>query len=290
MKPMLEYLPRNSGESFVTKYFDYDFFPTPWHFHPEYELVQVIESTGMRFIGDHVSEFSPGDMVLIGPYLPHTYQNDVNYHLGAAALRAKSIVIHFREDSFGDNFLGLPETQKVSNLLLRSQKGLSITGKTNAMVSAKLTELLTAKGLTRWLLLMEVLNLLSESKDLQEICKSLITGQNPAETKRMNTILKFVLNNFKREINIAEVADLANMAANSFSRYFSQRTRKSFTSFVNEVRLNYGADLLIKTSDSVTQICFECGFNNLSNFNRQFRAIYHNSPLNFRKLYQNSFV
>jgi transcriptional regulator GlxA family with amidase domain len=149
-------------------------------------------------------------------------------------------------------------------------------------------ELINSTGLNRWLLLVEILNILSDSKDLYEVCASLITGQNPVETKRMNTILKFVLNNFKREISIGEVADLANMAENSFSRYFSQRTRKSFTSFINEVRLNYGANLLIETSASVSQICFDCGFNNLSNFNRQFRSVYQNSPLNFRKLFQNT--
>lgn len=290
MKPVLEYLPRNSGESFVTKYFDYNFFPTPWHFHPEYELVLVTESTGKRFIGDHISEFKQGDMVLIGPYLPHTYQNDADYLEEHSVLRAKSIVVHFKEDSFGDGFFALPETQKISGLLQRSVKGLSITGKTNMLITAKLNVLITAKGLTRWLLLVDILNILSGSNDLQEICHNVITGQNPAETKRMNNILNFVLNNFKREITIAEVAGLANMAENSFSRYFSQRTRKSFTAFLNEVRLNYAANLLIETSLSVTDICLDCGFNNLSNFNRQFRAVYQNNPLNFRKLYQRQAV
>jgi AraC-like DNA-binding protein len=290
MKPVLEYLPRNAGESFVTKYFDYNFFPTPWHFHPEYELVLVTESTGKRFIGDHISEFEPGDMVLIGPYLPHTYQNDAAYLEEHSVLRAKSIVVHFKEDSFGYGFFALPEAQKISVLLQRSVKGLSIAGKTNRLITAKLDALLTAEGFTRWLVLVDILNILSDSGDLQEICHNVITGQNPAETKRMNDILNFVLNNFKREITIAEVAGLANMAENSFSRYFSKRTRKSFTAFLNEVRLNYAANLLIESPASVTAICLDCGFNNLSNFNRQFRAVYHNNPLNFRKLYQRQAV
>jgi AraC-like DNA-binding protein len=290
MNPVLEYLPRQFGESFVTKYFEYDYFPTPWHFHPEYELVLVTESTGKRFIGDQVSDFKPGDMVFLGPYLPHTYQNDPQYLENQSALKAKSIVVHFKEDSFGDHFFSLPETQRVAGLLNHSSRGLSVSGITNELVSVKLHELLTAKGFSRWLLLSEILHILSLSNDLHYICNNVITGQNPAESKRMNKIINFVLTNFKREISIAEVADIANMAATSFSRYFSQRTRKPFTAFLNEVRLNYASKLLIETSKSVTEIHLEAGFNNLSNFNRQFRAVYQSNPLTFRKLYQNQAI
>lgn len=285
MKPVLEYLPRNSGESFVTRYFDYDYYPTPWHFHPEYELVLVTESTGKRFIGDHVSEFGPGNLALIGPYLPHTYKNDQAYLAENSGLRAKSIVVHFREDSFGDSFLNLPEAQKINNLLGRSIKGLSVSGNTNTLIGGKLHNLINEKGLSRWLLLLEILNILADSKDLTYICNNVITGQNPSETARMDKIIDFVIKNFKREIHLSEAAELANMAENSFSRYFSQRTRKSFTGFVNEVRLNHASKLLMETPKSITEVCMECGFNNLSNFNRQFRKVYQKNPLTFKKLF-----
>ena len=285
MKPVLEYLPRNSGESFVTKFFDYSYYPTPWHFHPEYELVLVTESTGKRFIGDHISDFKPGDLALIGPYLPHTYRNDPKYFEEQSGLRAKSIVIHFREDSFGDNFINLPEAQKISSLLSRSIKGFSINGKTNIIISEKLHALVEAKGFDRLLQLLDILHILSDSKDLAYICNNVIIGKNLNETTRMNKIIDFVIKNFGREILLSEAADIANMAENSFSRYFSQRTRKSFTSFVNEVRLNHASKLLIETPKSVTEICMECGFGNLSNFNRQFRKLYGKNPVIFRKLY-----
>jgi len=287
MKPALEYLPRNSGESFVIKHFDYQYFPTPWHFHPEYEIVLVTESTGKRFIGDQISDFKPGDLVLLGPYLPHTYQNDAHYFEKRSELKARSIVVHFREDSFGDNFFMLPETQRISALLNRSFKGLSITGNTNKVISSKLYDLLDARGFSRWLILSEILNILSLSEDLQYICNGIITAKNDTETTRMNTIIDFVTNNFTRVITIPEISNRVNMTENSFSRYFSYRTRKSFTVFVNEVRLHHASKLLIETSKSVTEVCLESGFNNLSNFNRQFRIIYNNNPLTFRKLYQN---
>lgn len=287
MKPVLEYLPRNSGESFVTRFFDYNYYPTPWHFHPEYELVLVTESTGKRFIGDQVSDFKPGDLALIGPYLPHTYKNDPQYFEERSVLKAKSIVVHFKEDSFSESFFLLPEAQKINSLLARSFRGLSITGKTNTLISKKLHTLIDARGLNRWLLLLDILNTLSESKDLSYVCTGVITGKNQNETIRMNRIIDFVIKNFNREILLSEAADLANMAENSFSRYFSQRTRKSFTSFVNEVRLNHASKLLIETDKSVTDIGLESGFNNLSNFNRQFRKLYNKNPLMFRKLFVN---
>jgi AraC-like DNA-binding protein len=290
MKPVLEYLPRNSGESFVTRFFDYQYYPTPWHFHPEYELVLVTESTGKRFIGDHISDFKPGDLALIGPYLPHTYKNDAKYFEDDSTLRAKSIVVHFKEDSFGSGFFDLPESTRIASLLERSFRGIAVTGKTNELVAQKLYQLLEKKGCSRWLQLLDILNILSESKDLNYICNHAITGRNTAETIRMNQVINFVLGNFKREISIAEVAGLTNMAENSFSRYFSQRTRKSFTSFVNEVRLNHASKLLIETTKSVTDICLECGYNNLSNFNRQFLKVYKKNPLGFRQIFLNQVI
>lgn len=285
MQPILEYLPGTAGESFVTKLFDYQYYPTPWHFHPEYELVLVTESTGKRIVGDEISDFKPGDLALLGPYLPHIYRNDQEYYQNNTQLRAKSIVVHFRAESFGEGFAMLPEAQKINALLTRSVRGLAVTGNTNQIVSDKLNELLQTRGLARWMLLLDILNVLAESKNLEYICKRGIAGRNDTETHRMNTILQFVVKNFNREITIAEVAGLIGMTENSFSRYFSRRTRKKFIAFVNEVRLNHASKLLIETQQSVTWICMESGFNNLSNFNRLFRKAYQKNPLSFRKIY-----
>jgi quercetin dioxygenase-like cupin family protein len=108
MKPALEHLPKEKDNSFVVKFFDYNYYPTPWHYHPEYEIVMVTESTGKRFIGDHISDFLPGNLAFLGPNIPHTYRNDEKYYEDRSALRAKSIVIHFTESSLGNDFLELP--------------------------------------------------------------------------------------------------------------------------------------------------------------------------------------
>jgi AraC-like DNA-binding protein len=285
MKPVLDFLPKNSDESFVTKFFDYHYYPTPWHFHPEFELVLVTESTGKRFIGDQITGFGPGDMALIGPNLPHLYRNDPEYYLHDSALRAKSIVVHFNKESFGADFLDLPESKAIQSLFQRSAKGLQVTGKTNEVASKMLRELLILKGLSKWLKLLEILHLLSESQEINNITTNSIIGENTFESGRMDQILDFVYQNFPGKISIAEIAGKVNMAENSFSRYFSQRTRQSFTSFLNEVRLGYAAKLLMETHQSVISVSLECGFCNLSNFNRQFKGLYKQSPLNFRKHY-----
>lgn len=285
MKAALEHLPLEPEESFVVKSFEYHYFPTPWHFHPEYEIVLVTESTGKRFIGDSISDFAPGDLAFLGPNLPHLYRNDPYYYntVKSDSRKAKSLVIHFLEKSLGDNFLSLPEAKNINNLFQKSEFGLEILGNTKSQCIEIFKEMLTLKGMSRWMKLLEILHLLSDSDELMPISQSHMIGKNEAESDRMNGIFEYVLNNFKNEIKISDVAAFVNLSPNSFSRYFSQRTRKPFVNFVNEVRLNHATKLLQENTKSVTEICFECGFNNLSNFNRQFKSKYHINPLGYNK-------
>ena len=285
MKPVLEYLPREEEESFVVKFFDYDYYPTPWHYHPEYELVLVTESTGKRFIGDNIQNFGPGDLVLIGANVPHLYRNDPAYYQSQSALRAKSIVIHFLTSSIGEDFLALPACKKIRDLLNKSAMGLQINDQANAEVTKQMHALLALKGMPRLMKLLDILSTLAETNDKEYISNHLIKGENMKESERLSKVFDYVMKNFLSDITIAEVAALVNMAENSFSRYFSQRTRKKFSAFVNEIRLSHASKLLTDTDQSVAEICFGSGFNNLSNFNRQFKELYGLSPLLYRKQY-----
>ncbi|MGY4539980.1 AraC-like DNA-binding protein [Mucilaginibacter sp. UYNi724] len=285
MKPVLEYLPREEEESFVVKYFDYDYYPTPWHYHPEYELVLVTESTGKRFIGDNIKSFSPGDLALIGPNVPHLYRNDPPYYQPQSGLRASSIVIHFLASSIGDDFLALPACRKIRELLSRSAMGLDIKGRANAIVAEQMHQLLELKGVPRILKLLDILHTLADTKDKRNISNQPVKGENDKESERLSKVFDYVMKNFLSEISVTEVAGLVHMAENSFSRYFSQRTRKTFSAFVNEIRLSHSSRLLADTDKSVSEICFASGFNNLSNFNRQFKSLYGLSPLAYRNQY-----
>jgi AraC-like DNA-binding protein len=285
MEPILEHLPKHEEESFVVKSFDYGYFPTPWHYHPEFELVLVTASTGKRFIGDDISDFGPGNLALIGPDLPHTYHNDEKYYQRNSRLRAQSIVVHFLERSLGNDFLSLPESRHLRVLFAHAARGIEITGQAHKAVSDRMKELVRLEGLSRWLKLVEILHILAEIKEYDHISRLPVSGQNEKEGDRMARVMDYVLKNYASEIRVNDMAQLLNMADNSFSRYFSQRTRKTFTSFVNEVRLNHACKLLIENRLSIAQICFECGFNNLSNFNKHFKDLYRQTPLAYRKQY-----
>ncbi len=285
MKPLLEHLPKDAEESFVVKFFEYNYYPTPWHFHPEYEIVLVTESTGKRFIGDNISNFKPGNLALIGPNLPHLYRNNPDYYEPTSTLKATSIVVHFLETSFGQNFLSLPETKKVKQLFEKSLRGLDITGTTNKIISDKLFELKNLKGFLRYLKLLEILQVMSETKDYEFISGGGIAGLNEKESERMDDVLKFVIKNFGENITLADAAKVAKMAENSFSRFFKQRTRKTFINYLTELRLNHAAKLLIETNKTIVDVCYECGFNNVSNFHRYFKMMHNTSPLNYRKAY-----
>lgn len=282
MKPALEHLPKEKDHSFVVKFFDYNYYPTPWHYHPEYEIVLVTESTGKRFIGDHISEFQPGNLAFIGPNIPHTYRNDDKYYEEGSTLRAKSIVIHFTESSLGNDFLQLPEAGQLTNLFKQSLNGLDIFGRTNQKVSEKLYDLISSSGLKRWLCLIDILLDIAESKTISPITKTARIGYNEKESRRLCQVFDWITANFEKDIRLSEAAKIAQMNENAFSRFFSQRTRKTFTGFVQELRLQKAAKLLAEDKMIITQVCFECGFNNISNFNRQFLNYYHMNPRQYR--------
>jgi AraC-like DNA-binding protein len=288
MKPALEHLPREKGQSFVVKHFDYNYYPTPWHYHPEMEIVLVTESTGKRFIGDAISDFKPGNLALLGPNIPHTYRNDEKYYEPNSRLRAKSIVIHFTTESLGNDFLQLPEAAVLTKLFDQSAYGIEITGKTNQTVTNKLYDIVSATGLKKWLLLIDILHSIATAKkDKCNITQSPYTGFNEKESTRMCTVLNWVSANIENNITLNEVAAVAEMNPNAFSRFFALRTRKTFSEFLKELRLQKAAKLLIETDMPVTHICFECGYNNISNFNRQFLNYYNMNPLKYKKHFLN---
>jgi AraC-like DNA-binding protein len=285
MKPALEHLPKEKDHSFVVKFFDYNYYPTPWHYHPEYEIVMVTESTGKRFIGDHISDFQPGNLAFLGPNIPHTYRNDDKYYDENSVLRAKSIVIHFTEESLGNDFLELPEARLLNTLFERSLHGLDLFGEAYQRVSKKLYDIVSLSGLKRWLCLTDILLDIAESKNISSITQTTHIGYNEKESKRLCSVFDWITANFEKEIRLGEAAQIACMNENAFSRFFSLRTRKTFSGFVQELRLQKAAKLLVENDMTITQICYECGYNNVSNFNRQFLNHYEMNPMKYRKTF-----
>ncbi len=285
MKPMLEHLPREKGHSFVVCDFEYGYYPTPWHYHPEYEIVLVTESRGKRFIGDSVTDFREGDLVLIGPDLPHTYRNSQEYYDAQSMLRARSIVVHFRKDSISDNLLDLPEVEHIRNMLNRSRYGLEFFGEANRQVSEALHEIIGLKGFKRWMKFMEILDVMASCQrdDFRMVSSAGIAEHHEIDEERLQGVMTYIGRHFREDITLEKAAGLAHMTPSAFSRYFKQRTRKTFSSFVLELRVGHAAGLLMQTEKGIGDICYESGFNNLSNFNRYFKNIYRMQPRQFRR-------
>ena len=285
MKPQLLKItpPPNSSFNFFAQ--DAAFFATPWHYHPEYEIVLVLESTGKKFVGSNISNFKPGDLCMMGAYLPHYYRNDEQYYAKDASIRARSLVIHFLEDFMGGNFFDLPECQAIKNLLERSKLGLNFGPETVKKVATKIKGLQFLTGINRLLELISVLAILSDSEDMQELTTNSMSLQNEVDSARINGVLSFIVQNYQQEIHLSEVAKLANMSESAFSRYFKKRTRRTFSQFIAEIRIEHACKLLVQDKMSISAVALESGFNNLSNFNRQFKLLKKTTPLAYRSTF-----
>lgn len=285
MKPQLLKITTPSNSSFNLFVQEAPYFATPWHYHPEYEIVLVLESTGKRFVGSNVSTFQPGDLCMIGSFLPHYYRNDAQYYAKDKEIRARSLVIHFKEEFLGTEFFSLPECQSIKRLLERSKRGLSFGEETVAQISARIQGLKHLSEIYRLIELIAILTFLSEAKDTKELTTNSVSLQNEVDSARINAVLDFISHNFQQDIQLVDAAKLANMSESAFSRYFKKRTRRTFSQFVVEMRIEHACKLLAQDKMSVSAISIESGYNNLSNFNRQFKSLKQTTPLAYRSTF-----
>jgi AraC-like DNA-binding protein len=289
MRPQLHKLPLVNDSSFLYNNWHCDYFDKPWHFHEGYELVMIEKSRGKKFIGDKVTDFEEGDLMLIGPMIPHFFRNNAEYYKKNGKLEASSIFIHFTQDCLGKNFFDLPEMKIVQKLLEKSQYALEIHGAVNSYVMKKLKHMCTEGSPQRLVSLLDILVNISESHEIIPVLSSpfkeskYAAVDNCKDTDRMHIILEYIANNFHREIYVNEIAAKLNMCNASFSRYFKHHTRKTFSDYVTELRISHACNLLMMDDQSIAQISFNSGFENLSNFYKHFRRITGVIPKEYRK-------
>ena len=286
MKPILEKLTPEPECSFVLQKDSFPYYPTPWHYHPEYELVLVLRSSGRKIIGDHVSRFSDGDLALIGPNLPHVYDNDSAYYEKDSQLRAEAVVIHFAEDFLGKSFFHLPEMKKVRQLLKSAQQGLHIRGKVRQEIAGKMEMMLNLPPSLRLTELLNILILLSQSEEVRILASpGFVQTYGRSDAERLDPVFAYLMQHFTEHVILDEVAAIANMSPQSFCRFFKHCTRKTFLAFLNELRVGYACRLISENRYNISEIGYKSGFNNLSNFNRQFRRVIGKTPSAYRKDY-----
>ncbi|GAB3997233.1 AraC family transcriptional regulator [Spirosoma daeguense] len=274
--------------SFIVKELVEPHFDPNWHFHPHYQLFLVEEGTGMRFIGDSIKPFGPGDLVFLGPNLPHLWRSDQPYFDKLSGLKTKGIVIYFAEDFLGSDFFHKPEMRLIRQLLDQSRQGLEWTGKTRNQVEAALRQMAQQTiDFDRVISLLSLFSTLSHAPDYRILTSAGYTNTvKPSETDRMQLVHDYVLEHFPDDLSLDTVADLAGMTPPAFCRYFKARANKTFSEFVSEVRIGHACKLLMRGKLNITQISFESGFRTLSNFNRQFKDITGQTPSNYVKTYR----
>ena len=279
-KPLLQKLPLTFGSSFLIDRFESPYFDTPWHYHQEIEIVLCDGGFGKKFVGNHVSDYSEGDLAILGSNLPHWYcADDACYQHQKPA----SIVIHFLVDCFGKDFFESEEMTEIKYFLKTANLGIEFYGETRTKIKEKIQSLLNADKVARMLGLIEILHLMSTTKEYHFLSENAIVGVSKKDSERMNEVFNYVLKNFKNDINLSEIANKTHFSEAAFCRYFKLRTQKTFVEFVNEIRIEYACKLLTENDLNILEICYESGFKNLSNFNRQFRKYTNNNPKTYRK-------
>ncbi|WBL23768.1 MULTISPECIES: AraC family transcriptional regulator [unclassified Zunongwangia] len=268
------------GSSFKYETFDYHHQNQNnnfWHYHPEIELVYISSGSGKRQIGSHVSYYRQGDLILIGSNLPHCgFTEKLNKY-------ERETVIQIHPEFLGDTFFNIPETKNIVTLLETAKKGIVFHGEDKRYIGEKIEELKYRTPFSRLIALLEIFNHLEEAKNYTILnAKGFVLETELQDNNRINLIFNFVKEEFKRSIALEEVAELTSMTVPAFCRFFKKITGKTFTQFVNEYRLSHAAKLLHEEQMSITDICFECGFNNFSHFNKQFKKFTGKSPSIYR--------
>jgi AraC-like DNA-binding protein len=262
-------------------------FYNQWHFHPEIELIYIHKGRGTRFIGNTVARFEANELILLGTNLDHMWRCDPEYYVKGSHLTAEATVIYFHHDFMGNQFFNSPELKSIELLLEKAKQGIKVTGYTRDQVKELITKLSMTKGIERVITLLMILDKIAKTKEKQFIN----TMYQPVkleeyEANRLNKIFHHILTNFQKEISLSEIASVANLSPKAFCRYFRSKTRKTYSNFLLEVRVAHACNLLSKEDMNVYQVCYESGFNNLSNFNRYFKKTMHKTPFEYKKEHQ----
>lgn len=281
MKAQFEKVPL-TDTTFLIKREYLSYCEIPWHFHPEFELTLITKASGKKYIGNRVKDLDQDDLMLLGPYLPHRWHYDKNNNENSKR-ESHQIVIQFSYDFLGEGFFEKPPFSNILQLLKRANNGISFHGEAKALAKRTMNLMLLKNGFEQILELLTLLNTLSSSQHYEILSSIGFTENlNESDGNRMNQVYRFIISNFKDPITLSDVAKLSNMTPQAFCKYFKARTKKNFSNFLNEVRISYACKLLIEKNLDVLEICYASGFNNLSNFNRQFKRITKMNPTQYR--------
>ncbi len=279
-KPTLKKVEPEFGNSFVLRNFsESSTNEVPkWHFHPEIEMIYIEEGLGKRHIGNHISYFENGDLILIGSNLPH-------YGFKTRLTgNHQEVVLQVHESCFGEGFLDMVELSSIKDLLIKSKLGLSYSGETKEKVGESLKSMFYMTPFEKILELVKVLHDLSLSVEYEVLnAEGYSLVASGSDLHRIDIVYEYVRTHFQSKIQLEEISNAVSMTVPAFCRFFKRSTGKTFVQFLNEFRIAHSCDLIMRNKENIANTAFDCGFSNISNFNRAFKKIVGVSPSEFRK-------
>lgn len=278
MKVLPFKIPKPEQDAFVFQIDNDEAFYDKLHQHEEIQLSLIVEGEGTLIVGDTINHYAKDDILVIGSNLPHVFKSDTN-----ASKTSRMLTLFFSKSSFGTRFFELEELKELQPFFNRSKHGFKVISKRNN-IKELFFELENASKLNRFLILFQLLKLISGAnyRSLSSFIYNKKFKVN--EGHRMRNVFEYTMNHFRSEITLDGIAEVANMTKNAFCKYFKKRTNKSYFSFLNELRIEHACKLLVSNKETtIAVIAEQSGYNNLSNFNRQFQAIKQQSPSEFKK-------
>lgn len=281
---MNERLPISKSSPLRIRFFDYQHFTYPWHFHSEYEILYIQAGTGTRFVGDNVDKYTNGDVFLLGSNLPHYMKSDEAYHAEDSKLRVKGVNIQFEKDFMYHAIHHYPHFINIKKLLEDAQKGVYFPAGCSVKIVELLNRIPLEKGIDQMTSFLQLLKEMTEIKSKQPISTSDVIDEKLCNASRIDNVISYLNKHYHRKMDLSEIASHASMNPAAFCRFFKSKTGKTFKNYVLDMRISYARKLLLMDDMNISQISVKCGFDTISYFNKTFKKHSGYSPTEYRKM------
>lgn len=285
MKPLCEKVIPDENSSWRYFRYEWDHMDLNWHYHPEYEICLTLNSYGMRYVGDHIARYGDYDLVIIGPDMPHGWQSEVDLNANGAMGPEVVYVAQIPAAWLHQIVNEQRELASLHSLLTHAKRGVLFSEETARKAHSVFIAMETANPFKRYILLLELLALLQQDSQQELLSSTLFTHGSKLDftVKKLDKVIEHIYDNYTQALSAQDLAKLAHMSTNHFHRFFKKRTEKTLTEFINQLRIAKACKLLITNQSPISMISDQCGFNNLSNFNRRFIQFKGVTPSRFRQ-------
>ncbi|MEQ9218869.1 MAG: AraC family transcriptional regulator [Cyclobacteriaceae bacterium] len=277
---------KDSESSFIYHHETEDF--STYHHHPEYELVLITKGKGIRIVGDTINEFEENDLVFLGPYLPHVWKCDEEFHQQDGTFVGEGLVIQFLEDFLGKRFFEFPENLQLKQFFAKSSQGCLIQGQARKDIINIMLDMKQMTPVNRLYALFNIFEILATTSEFSLLCSSaFLEPYKMHESEPLRDVIEYMLKNFKKNIQLKDVLEIANMSNTQFFLSFKKMYKMPFKSYLLNMRIGFACRLLAEERLNISQVAYESGFENLSNFNRHFKQLKGVTPREYIQIIKN---